>query len=81
LPTLFPLSAEDFPLDPSYEPQSGNADSNKVAVFKDLQRFNRIHLVVPVGAVHMYYAAIDSKACRLTASGLYYWRLAKYLRI
>lgn len=81
LPALFPLPAEDRPLDPSYEPTSPNADSANVAVFRDLQTLNRIHLVTPVGAPHMYEAAMQSKGCRLTHSGRYYWRLAHDGRI
>jgi hypothetical protein len=77
LPTLFPLPAEDHPLDPSYEKSSPTADPKNKATFDDLQALNRVHLVVPVGALHMYDAAMQSKVCRLTPSGRYYWRLAK----
>ncbi|WNM07535.1 hypothetical protein RI056_10505 [Komagataeibacter nataicola] len=48
-----------------------------VAVFKGLQACNRNGLVVPVGAEHMYYAAIESKSCRLTAIGAHYRKLAE----
>jgi|CXWL01.1.fsa_nt_gi hypothetical protein len=81
LPDLFPLPAEDRPLDPSYEPTSAIADPQKAITFGDLQSLNRVHLVEPVGATHMYDVAIQSKACRLTPSGRYYWRLAKNNRI
>jgi hypothetical protein len=81
LPQFFPLPAEDLPLDPSYEPTSPTAIAGNVAKFEDLQALNRQHLVVPVGARHMYDAAQQSKACRLTPSGRYYWRLAKDNRI
>lgn len=77
LPELFPLPAEDLSLDPSFEPTSGNADAINVARFSDLQALNRVHLATPVNAVHMYDAAMDSRTCRLTPSGRYYWRLAK----
>ncbi len=81
LPELFPLPAEDMPLDPSYEPTSPTADATNVVMFRDLQTLNRVHLVTPVDAAHMYNAAMHSKACRLTPSGRYYWRLAKDNRI
>jgi len=81
LPTLFPLPAEDFPLDPAYEPTSPTSDPKNTAVFGDLQSLSRVHLVVPSGALHMYDAAMQSQACRLTPSGRYYWRLAKNGRI
>ena len=32
--------------------------------------------MVPVGEEHMYFAAMNSKACRLTALGSQCWRLA-----
>lgn len=81
LPTIFPLPAEDLPLDPSFESTSPTADNHNVAMFKDLQALSRIYLVVPSGAPHMYDAAMQAKACRLTPSGRYYWRLAKDNRI
>jgi Caspase domain len=77
LPDLFPLPAEDKPLDPSYEPTSTFADPQNTKIFGDLQSLNRVHLVEPLGTSHMYDAAMQSKACRLTPSGRYYWRLAK----
>ena len=81
LPTLFPLPAEDIPLDPSFEPTSPAPDMVKVIIFRQLQALNRVYLVTPVDAPHMYDAAMQSKSCRLTPSGLYYWRLAKNGRI
>jgi hypothetical protein len=81
LPAYFPLPAEDLPLDPSYERHSGVASEARVKIFECLQRLNRVHLVVPVDAAHMYDAAMQKKACRLTASGRYYWRLATNRRI
>jgi Caspase domain len=81
LPTLFPLPAEDFSLGPEYEASSGEMDAVKNGVFVKLQALNRVYLVVPVGTSHMYDAAMKSMACRLTAAGRYYWRLAKDGRI
>jgi hypothetical protein len=81
LPTLFPLPAEDFPLSPAFEALCDEKEEAKVAVFSKLQALNRVHLVVPVGTAHMYDAAMQSKTCRLTASGRYYWRLANDNRI
>lgn len=77
LPTLFPVPAEDLPLSPECETSCERKDDAKNKIFCKLQDLNRVHLVVPVGAAHMYEAAMQSKACRLTASGRYYWRLAK----
>ena len=87
----FPLPQEEFPLDPSFE------DTNKVVVehkviepyaiesntlkFKDLQKLQSIGLVVPVDADYMYFAAMESKSCRLTSLGNHYWRLVKDRRI
>lgn len=81
LPGLFPLPAEDFPLSPEYEETCPAKDEAKVEVFGRLQQLNRVHLVVPVNAKHMYDAALHSRACRLTAAGRYYWRLARDGRI
>jgi hypothetical protein len=81
LPTLFPVPAEDLPLSPAYETTCETREDDKVETFCKLQALNRAHLVVPVGEAHMYDAAMRSKACRLTASGRYYWRLAKNSRL
>jgi hypothetical protein len=81
LPTLFPLPAEDRPLDPSYEHTSPAADRANVAIFNKLLALHRVHLLIPVGEAHMYNAAIQSKSCRLTPSGRYYWRLANDTKI
>lgn len=81
LPTLFPLPAEDISLDPSFELTVPGHDPNNVAIFRKLQALNRVHLVVPIDAPHMYEAAMQSKGCRLTPSGRYYWRLARDARI
>ncbi|MFH3480693.1 caspase family protein [Xanthobacter variabilis] len=85
LPELFPHEAAEFALDPSYEPARDNVppeimnipvDEGHVAIFKGLQACNRNGLVVPVGTEHMYYAAIESRSCKLTAIGAHYRRLA-----
>jgi hypothetical protein len=81
LPVLFPVPAEDFPLSPEYEETHPHKDEAKTKVFGKLQDLNRVHLVVPIQAKHMYDAAMQSKGCRLTAAGRYYWRLAKDNRI
>jgi hypothetical protein len=81
LPELFPLPAEDLPLTPAHEPESPSPDASKVSAFRKLQALSRVHLVAPVGAAYMYWAAMESKACRLTPAGRYYWRLAKDGRV
>jgi uncharacterized caspase-like protein len=81
LPVLFPLPAEELPLDPAYEHTSPTADATKASRMRELQALARLHLVVPVNAPHMYDAAMQSAACQLTPSGRYYWRLAKDKRI
>ena len=48
-----------------------------VSIFKELQLFESVGLVEPVGTEHMYFAAMENKSCKLTALGLHYWRLSK----
>lgn len=57
------------------------ATDENTAVFSDLQKLEGIGLVVPVGEEHMYYAAMNSKSCELTAVGKQYWKLVKEGRI
>jgi hypothetical protein len=78
--TYFPVATHEFPLDPEYEYTYEGAKEEKVQVFKHLQKFESVGLVVPSGAQHMYWAAMNSKACKLTSLGYHYWRLAKEKR-
>lgn len=78
---------DELKLDPSYEftnnPNVDHklvkpyADDDHVAIFKDLQLFESVGLVEPVGTEHMYFAAMENKTCKLTALGLHYWNLSK----
>ena len=72
----FQAPQDEHALDPSYEDTEEGHDPENVRVFKDLQKMEGVGLVVPVDAEHMYYAAMNSRACRLTALGAQYWRLA-----
>ncbi len=74
---LFPNINEEFKLDPQYEPESENPVEEKVDKFKILQKYNRINLVIPVDEEHMYFAAMNSKSCKLTILGEHYWKLVK----
>lgn len=78
---LFPVIGQEFVLDPSFEPESENPIEDNVEKFKILQKYNRINLVIPVDAEHMYFAAMNSKSCKLTILGEHYWKLIKNERI
>jgi hypothetical protein len=75
LTDIFPSPEERFALDPSFEDTHESADQEKVLIFKSLQKLVSVGLVRPYDEDHMYYAAINSKSCHLTALGLHYWRL------
>lgn len=77
----FASPEEHFALDPSFEPTSENPIPHNVEIFSNLQRMVRVGLVIPVDEEHMYYAAMNSKACRLTATGYHYWKLTNANRI
>jgi hypothetical protein len=90
LKDYFPDPAYQFPLDPTFEPERDNVPEEimaiepileNVSIFKELQTCNRHGLVVPVDAEHMYYAAINSKSCRLTALGAHFRNLSSLGRI
>lgn len=78
---LFIEPGSEFLLDDTYEPDSSNPIKENVEKFGVLQKFNRVNLVVPVGADHMYYAAMSKKSCKLTPLGIHYWNLVKNNRI
>jgi len=84
LPQWFETPGSIFPLDPSFEPDRKNVadelkhlpiDEGNAAIFKDLQKCNRHGLVVPHEAEHMFFAAMSSTGCRLTALGEYYRKI------
>lgn len=80
---LFPSPGFSVQLDPSFEPEREappakiKPDPENTKKFAVLQKYNRVNLVVPVDAPHMYYAAINSKSCKLTVLGEHYRRLVE----
>lgn len=74
---FFPSAGFEYQLAPSYEPEHKAADPEHTAIFAILQRYNRVNLLVPVGAPHMYHAAVEGKNARLTALGEHYRRLVE----
>jgi len=78
---LFPTKDFRFQLDPSFEPTEASAMEENAEKFALLQKYNRVNLVTPIDEEHMYFAAIHSKACKLTILGEHYWNLVKKERI
>jgi hypothetical protein len=76
LPELFAAEDAELALDPSYEPSAGLGNSAREEDFALLQRCRAARLVEPVGAEHLYFAAMRSASCRLTPLGRHYWRMA-----
>jgi hypothetical protein len=82
---FFPEPGYEFPLDPSYEPEREVGaenkpgyvppDPKKTLIFAILQKFNRVNLLVPIDAPHMWHAAMQSRPVKLTATGEHYRRL------
>ncbi|WP_067624786.1 caspase family protein [Alicyclobacillus acidiphilus] len=81
LTTYFPSPEHEFPLNPTFEDTIDGFDPKNVAVFKELQKMVQVGLVKPVGEDHMYWAAVNSKSCRLSALGWQYWRMVKENRV
>jgi hypothetical protein len=73
----FPTQDHHFSLDPSYEPTAQPSHPQHEAIFADLQRYRGARLLIPDDEEHMYFAAINSKTCSLTALGKFYWQCAK----
>lgn len=85
---LFPYRGYEFQLDPTYEPEMKGRDEGMpdpihqhTLTFALLQRYNRLNLLVPVNAPHMWNAAMEGKSCKLTALGEHYRRLVEKNRI
>ncbi|MGC3940940.1 caspase family protein [Roseobacter sp. EG26] len=89
LTELFPDPQQPLQLGPEFEPKRPIAgyddipdpDPEKTKKFAALQRLNRVNLVVPQGALHMFDAAMGKKHAALTTLGHHYWRLVKTKRI
>lgn len=81
----FETEETNYQLDPSYEPTNSPEDNHQIIepyaqkenteIFADLQKLEGVGLVTPVGTEHMYFAAMESKKCKLTSIGKQYWRL------
>jgi hypothetical protein len=85
---FFPGPGYVFPLDPTYEPEAKGRDPDmpapileNTAKFAILQEYNRLNLLVPVDAPHMWHAAMWSKGCKLTVLGEHYRRLVEKKRV
>jgi Caspase domain len=88
LPEFFPTAGYEFPLDPTYEPEMKGREPGMLPpnientrTFSILQKYNRLNLLIPVDAPHMWNAAMESKSCKLTALGEHYRRLVEKKRI
>lgn len=83
----FEEATSEFPLNPSFEftntpdftheYKEPYSKQNNVDIFKELQLFESVGLIEPVGEEHMYFAAMNSKSCKLTPLGLHYWKLSR----
>jgi len=83
----FNAPSDNFQLDPSFEDTNSieiqheviepYANEENVSIFKNLQKLQSVGLIIPVEEEHMYYAAMRSKTCKLTALDHHYWRLVR----
>ena len=85
---FFPKPGFEFQLDPTFEPELKGRDpgmpapiSENTRKFAILQCYNRLNLVIPVDAPHMWHAAMQSGKCKLTVLGEHYRRLVEKKRI
>lgn len=85
---FFPQRGYTYKLDPTFEPELKGRDPGmpppdpeNTRKFSLLQRYNRLNLVTPVDAPHMWHAAMQSKSCKLTVLGEHYRLLAEKQRL
>lgn len=91
LSSYFKSPSEEYKLDPSFEYTNSPdvehriiepyAIQENVNTFRELQLLESVGIVEPVGAEHMYFAAMQEKSCRLTALGRHYWNLSRANRL
>ena len=85
---FFPQRGFEYKLHPTFEPELKGRDPGmpppdpeNTRKFALLQRYNRLNLVAPVNAPHMWHAAMQSKSCKLTVLGEHYRLLAEKQRL
>ena len=88
IPKYFPAPGFEYNLDPTFEPELKGRDegmpppnTDNTEIFAILQKYNRLNLLVPLKAQHMWNAAMESKSCKLTALGEHYRKLVSKNRI
>lgn len=84
----FPSPGFEFKLDPTFEPELKGRDigmpdpiEENTKIFSVLQKYNRLNLLIPINAPHMWHAAMECKSCKLTALGEHYRKLVEKNRI
>ena len=84
----FPTPGFEFELDPTFEPETKGRDEgmpppnpDNTEIFRILQKYNRLNLLIPIKAQHMWNAAMESKSCKLTVLGEHYRKLVSKNRI
>lgn len=85
--SLFIKEGSNYSLDPSYEKTNYLGSEHKtcepyaiqdhIDIMDRLQKLNRFGLIKPIDCVDMYFAAMESKSCCLTALGKHYWKMIK----
>ncbi|WP_025743184.1 caspase family protein [Aquimarina pacifica] len=81
LPTYFEERDQPLGLNPLFEASLKPRDEVYEGIMADLRVFHINGLLRPVGTSFMYDAARDSKMCKLTALGMFYWDLVSKKRI
>lgn len=81
---FFPSRDFFFQLDPTFEPHRSSDEAHlpppdvvNTAIFAILQEYNRVGLLKPEDAPHMWHAAMESKGAKLTRLGEYYRSLVE----
>jgi hypothetical protein len=81
LPEYFQSPDSKYRLSPSYEASHQSRTKKNVEAFTILKAYRAAGLLEPVDDVDMFYAAMNSKSCKLTKLGQYYWHLVKAHKI
>ena len=77
LPKYFPSIDAQLALDPSFEPDAEpRHPANEKILFPAYRNIEPRDWSCRYGADHLYYAAMNSKSCKLTPLGQFYWSQA-----
>lgn len=81
LTDYFPDKDFKLRLEPSFDAEVDSSNKKNAEIMGYLREYYKLGLLIPIGEKYMYHAAKNSKSCKLTTKGKYFWRMIANNRI